>query len=76
MPEFEMGQRVRVREEGGDPRVQPEQRLLGNEGTVGLAAQVPIGPGGPPTAHYVKLDNGESLLISATWLEPSEAPAE
>ena len=76
MPEFEMGQRVRVREEGGDPRVQPEKRLLGKEGTIGLAAQVAIGLGGPPPAHYVKLDNGESLLISATWLEPSEAPAE
>ena len=29
MPEFVMGQRVRVREDGGDLRVQPDKALLG-----------------------------------------------
>lgn len=70
MPEFQMGQRVRVREEGGDADSQPEKRLLGKEGTIGLAAQVPTRRGDPPIAYYVDFDNGESLLINASCLEP------
>ena len=32
--EFQAHQRVRVREDGGDPSVQPATRFLGKEGTI------------------------------------------
>lgn len=76
MPDFEMGQRVRVLEEGRDADAQPEKRLLGKEGTIGHAARIRIEQRGRPTAYYVEFDNGETVLIGATWLEPSEAPGE
>lgn len=104
MPDFEMGQRVRVREDlphdervlragqgrdGGDADSIPQKRLLGKEGTIGLAARIRLGyargccvvgagwqTGPHPTAYYVEFDDGESVLITATWLEPTEAPGE
>ncbi len=37
MPEFQEGQRVRVRDEGGAPATQPDLGFLGKEGTVHMA---------------------------------------
>ena len=69
-PDFEIGQRVRVREEGGDSDSQPKKRLLGKEGTIPYGAERPrFGPSRPP-AYYVEFDNGETALIGVTWLEP------
>ena len=74
MHDFEMGQPVRDREDGGDFDSQPDKRILGKEGTIGYAARIRLGSGNPPTAYLVESYNGESLAISETWLEPAEAP--
>ncbi len=71
MPDFEMGQRVRVREEGGAPGTQPDMRFLGREGTI----QSSTGnlEGGPPTFYFVEFDRPppwKVMAISADWLEP------
>ena len=34
MPEFQSSQRVRVRKKGGDSDTQPEESVLGKEGTI------------------------------------------
>ncbi len=65
MPEFEMGQSVRVREKGGLAGSRPEIRWLGKEGTIALVAQVE-----PFVAYVVEFENGERVHISPEWLEP------
>ena len=70
--EFQPGQRVRVREEGGASISQPDLRLLGRKGTI------QYGTGGtledPPTFYLVEFDNArvadKVMAISADWLEP------
>ena len=68
MPEFQPGQRVRVRDEGGDSSSMPDMRFLGKEGTI----QYGTGnlEGGPPTFYFVKFDSTQVMAISADWLEP------
>ena len=70
MPEFQPGQRVRVRDEGGDSSSMPDMRFLGKEGTI----QYGTGnlDGGPPTFYFVEFDRspGQKVMaISADWLE-------
>ena len=65
MSEFQPGQRVRVLEEGGDPKeggdpsVHPDRKLLGKEGTI------QCGTGdlhrGPPTFYFVEFDSAPFL---------------
>ena len=43
MPEFQSGQRVRVREEGGVPSYPPDKTLLGKEGTIQYGTGQPGG---------------------------------
>ena len=69
MSELQPGQRVRVRDEGGDSSYPPDKTLLGKEGTIRYG----IGePGG--RSHYflyfVEFDSEEVRAISADWLEP------
>ena len=71
MPEFEMGQRVRVREEGGAPGLQPDKRFLGKEGTVQYSTGIPL-EGDPLTFYSVEFDSGEVELINPRWLESVE----
>lgn len=72
MPEFQEGQRVRVREDGGSPATQPASGFLGKEGTV----QYGTGnlEGGAPTFYFVEFDSAPFLdkvmAISPAWLEP------
>ena len=71
MPEFQEGQRVRVREGGGDPATQPDSGFLGKEGTV----QYGTGnlEGGAPTFYFVEFDmprRHKVMAISPDWLEP------
>ncbi len=75
MPEFQEGQRVRVREDGGSPATQPASGFLGKEGTV----QYGTGnlEGGPPTFYFVEFDKSRAygraygvMAISPDWLEP------
>ena len=65
MPDFETGQSVRVREEGGRAGSRPEIRWLGKEGTIALVAQVE-----PFFAYIVEFENEERVRINPTWLEP------
>ncbi len=71
--EFQPGQRVRVREEGGARRSQPDGRFLGKEGTI----QCGTGnlEGGLPTFYLVEFDKAKwrdkVMAISADWLEPA-----
>ncbi len=53
MPEFQPGQRVKVREKGGAPSSLPDTRFLGQEGTIRDSID------GPPTIYFVEFDNGE-----------------
>ena len=73
MPEFQPGQHVRVREEGGDPRVLPDNRWLGKEGTIQHATGNLL-ENDPPTFYFVEFDNARSadkvMAISPDWLEP------
>ena len=76
MPEFQPGERVRVREEGEEPRVHPDKKWLGKEGTI------QYGTGnlhrGPPTFYFVEFDSSplmdKVMAISPDWLEPRGAP--
>ena len=74
MPEFQPGQRVRVRKEGGDSDTQPDKSVLGKEGTI----QYGTGnlEGGPPTFYFVEFDSGRFLdkvmATSADWLAPPQ----
>ncbi len=68
MPEFRPNQRIRVREEGGDPSSQPDERVLGKEGTIEFGTWSMEGR--PAAAYFVQLDSGEVLPISGDWLEP------
>ena len=71
--EFQPGQRVRVREEGGASISVPDARWLGKEGTIqhGTGNQ-----GGPPTFYFVEFETGPFLdkvmAISADWLGPPQ----
>ncbi len=69
MPEFQPGQRVRVREEGGDPDSQPEERVLGEEGIIwyGSASE-----DSGLTFYFVEFDSGVVVAISPDWLESTE----
>lgn len=63
--EFRPGQRVRVREEGGDPDSQPDERFLGKEATIAGRA--------PSCAYWVAfVDSGEAEAIGIDWLESVE----
>ena len=74
MPEFQPGQRVRVRLRGGGgaPGTQPDMKFLGKEGTI----QSGTGnlDGGAPTFYFVEFDRpsvGQKVMaISPDWLEP------
>ncbi len=70
MPEFQPGQRVKVREEGGAPGTQPDMRFLGKEGTIQSGTGNP--DGGPPTFYFVEFDRAPTwkkvMAISADWL--------
>lgn len=68
MPEFQPQQRVRVREEGGDPSSQPDKNSLGKEGIIEFAKWNV--EGSPAAFYFVQLDSGEVLPISGDWLEP------
>ena len=70
MPEFQPGQRVRVRDEGGDPDTQPDKSVLGKEGTIRYGHVLPL-DGGPPMFYMVEFDIGEVESISPDWLEPT-----
>ena len=78
--EFQPGQRVRVREEGGAPSSEPPKRWLGKEGTIQYGTGRPV-EAGPPTFYFVEFDRAPFLdnvmAISADWLGPSatRAPA-
>ena len=66
MPEFRPGQRVRVREDGGDSSSRPDAKYTGRLGTIqrGTGALY-----GPPPFYFVEFDNGEVFAISPDWLE-------
>ncbi len=67
--EFRPGQRVRVREEGGDPDSRPEERVLGEEGIIWY------GSGSEDsglTFYFVEFDSGVVVAISQDWLESAE----
>ncbi len=71
MPEFQEGQRVRVRDDGGDCGSQPDMVYQGEEGTI----QYGTGnlDGGPPTFYFVEFDRAPGhkvMAISPDWLEP------
>ncbi len=72
VPEFQPGQRVKVREEGGDSSSQPDFRLLGREGTIQYGTGGTLE--GPPTFYFVEFDNARPadkvMAISPDWLEP------
>ena len=65
MSEFQPDQRVRVREEGGDPGSKPDRRFLGKEGII----QYGTGNLEVPTFYIVEFDR-EVFAISPDWLEP------
>ena len=75
IPEFQPGQRVIVREEGGAPSSLPDTRFLGQEGTI---QSIQYGRGtlqeGHPTFYHVEFDSvwwmDKVRAISADWLEP------
>ena len=68
MPEFQPGQRVRVRDEGGDPDTQPDKNVLGKEGTIwhGTGSE----DSGLTIHYFVELDDEQVEIISPDWLEP------
>ena len=70
MPEFQSGQSVRVREDGGDPSSPPDKTLLGKKGTIQVGTGEPRGRG----RHFLYLvlfDNEEVRAISGDRLEPT-----
>ena len=72
IPEFQPGQRVKVREESREGSAPPIQ-WLGKEGTIqyGTARQTEEGP---PTFYVVEFDTSPHsdnvFAISSDWLEP------
>ncbi len=68
MPEFQPGQRVRVRDDGGDPDTQPDESLLGKHGTIwhGTGSE----DSGLTIHYFVELDDEQVEIISPDWLEP------
>ena len=68
MPEFQAGQRVRVREAGGEEE-QPDQSLLGKEGTIqSVTGNTHRAPSG---FYFVKFDDSVVIFaISPDWLVP------
>ncbi len=66
MPEFRPGQRVRVREDGGDSALRPDGKFLGKWGTIQRGTGNLFGS---PTFYFVEFDSGEVFAISPTWLE-------
>ena len=72
MLEFQPGQRVKVREEGGAPGLQPEKRLLGKEGTIRYSAGTSL-EGGPLMRWFVQFEGHHDVpSISEDWLESAE----
>ncbi len=69
MPEFQLGQSVRVREGGGDPSYPPDKTLLGKEGTIQRGTGEPAGRN-RHFLYFVKFDSEEVRAISGDWLEP------
>ena len=75
MPEFQPGQRVKVREGGGAPSSLPDMRFLGQEGTI---QSVQYGTGtlleALPTFYHVEFDSvrwmDKVMAISADWIQP------
>ena len=72
--EFQAHQRVRVREDGGDPSVQPATRFLGKEGTIQYGTGTLVGD--LPTFYVVEFDSAPFLYkvmaISVDWLGPPQ----
>ncbi len=68
MSEFQPGQRVRVREEGGDPDTQPDDSVLGKEGTIwhGTGSE----DSGLDIQYFVEIDDEQVEVISPDWLLP------
>ncbi len=67
-PKFQPGQRVRVREEGGDIDTQPNKSLLGKEGTIwhGTGSE----DSGLAIQYFVEINGEQVEVISPDWLEP------
>ncbi len=65
--EFQEGQRVRVREDGGAPPTRPDKRL-GQVGTIQSTAQRDMGSG-RPISYWVEFRHGMIEPISPEWLE-------
>ncbi len=70
MAEFQPGQRVRVREEGGDPDSQPEERVLGEEGIIWYGSG--SDERGFTNLYFVEFDDGVVVAVSPGWLESAE----
>ena len=68
MPEFQEGQRVRVREEGGASPTRPDKRL-GQVGTIQSTAQRDVGSG-RPISYWVEFDSEVVEAIGTDWLWP------
>ena len=69
-PEFQPGQRVRVREQGGAPSTRPEQRWLGKEGSIRYDIVRPlVGVAPLPSIYFVEFDSGEVKSFTPDWLE-------
>lgn len=65
--EFQPGQSVRVREDGGGG-CQPDKRWLGKEGTIRYSVGTPL-EGGLLSFYSVEFDGGAVESISHDWLE-------
>ena len=68
--EFQPGQRVRVRQEGGAPATRPDKRL-GQVVTIVSTAQRDMGSG-RPISYWVEFDSEEVEAIGTDWLESVE----
>ena len=68
MPEFQPGQHVRVRKEGGDRASRPDRRFMGKQGIIQHSTGRP--EGGPPNFYVVEFHR-EVRAIPTDWLEPS-----
>ena len=68
MSEFQPGQRVRVRDEGGDFSYPPDKSLLGKEATIKYGTAT--WEAGPANAYWVEFDDGEVFVIAGDWIEP------
>ena len=66
MSEIQPGQRVRVREDGGDGGSRPDGRFLGRWGTIQRRTGNLYGS---PTFYFVEFDSGEVFAINPTLLE-------